>query len=72
MCCDEDKVWHHPQVDGYTSDLVDCSIVTTHMMLQAQELGVGSCWVAMFVPEDASRVFELPANLRPVALMPLG
>ncbi len=51
---------------------IDASIVCTHMMLEAADLGLGSCWVARFARADANRAFELPDNIVPVALLPIG
>ena len=50
----------------------DASIVCTHMMLEAWEQGVGSCWVGMFNAEALVKAFDLPENIRPIALLPLG
>ncbi|MCL1914599.1 MAG: nitroreductase family protein [Eubacteriaceae bacterium] len=58
--------------DGAKSNEVDASIVATHMMLKAVELGLGTTWVMHFDPKVISEKFELPANLVPVALLPTG
>ena len=57
---------------GYTFGEIDATIVCTHMMLQAWELGIGSCWVGLFNDKEVSEAFGLPANIHPVALMPMG
>ena len=57
---------------GISSGDVDAAIVCTHMMLEAADLGLGSCWVARFARADAHRTFELPENIVPVALLPIG
>ena len=51
---------------------MDATIVCTHMMLEAWDKGVGSCWVGMFNPAELSKAFDLPENIHPVALLPLG
>jgi nitroreductase len=51
---------------------VDASIVTTHMMLQAADLGLGTTWVMWFDPETTRAAFNLPADLTPVAFLPAG
>lgn len=51
---------------------MDASIVCTHMMLEAWELGVGSCWVMLFDPDKIKHAFDLPAYIRPVCLLPIG
>ena len=66
-----DECWQR-QYDGQTSEFVDGSIVTTHMMLEAAELGIGSCWVMWFDPEAVRREFNVPEDLVPVSLLPMG
>ena len=51
---------------------MDCAIVTTQMMLAAQALGVGSCWICAFDVPAMAKVFHLPANLTPYVLLALG
>ena len=72
VCYDEERAWHSDSRVGYVSGEMDASIVTTHMMLQAAELGIGSCWVGLFNDKEVSAAFSLPANIKPVALMPIG
>lgn len=51
---------------------IDASIVTTQMMLQAADIGLGTTWVEHFDPAAIIREFALPDNLTPTALLPLG
>ena len=71
VCYDRDACWVRP-ADGENSGQVDASIITTHMMLQAQELGLGSLWVMHFDPTIAAEQFALAENLVPVAILMLG
>ena len=50
----------------------DASIVCTHMMLEAWEQGIGSCWVGMFNDAEVSKALELPDNIHVAALLPMG
>ena len=52
--------------------IMDASIVITHMMLQATELGLGSCWVGLFDEKIIRETIGMPDNYVPVALLPLG
>lgn len=54
MCVDRAKAWTR-KYDNLSSAEVDSSIVLTHMMLQAQELGLGTTWVMAFNPEIAKK-----------------
>lgn len=71
ICYDVRQSWKR-KYDGADSGWVDASIVTTHMMLEAHELGVGSCWVMYFDPQAIQAEFDLPDHLIPVALLVMG
>jgi len=51
---------------------MDATIVGVHMMLQAAELGVGSCWVGSFSREEVHTILGLPSNEEVCALLPIG
>ena len=72
ICYDKDKAWKNDLTPGYCSGETDAAIVCTHMMLQAWELGIGSCWVGCFASDRVKEALDLPANLRVTALMPMG
>ncbi|MDR1319205.1 MAG: nitroreductase family protein [Treponema sp.] len=69
---DTDKCWIREKYDGAKSGEIDASIVTTHMMLQAADIGLGTTWVMHFDPVKAREEFSLPANIIPVAFLPTG
>lgn len=71
VCGDKNVAWVNEQ-DGVNSANVDAAIVATHMMLEAWELGVGSCWVGVFHNEEATEMFELPEGYYPVCILMLG
>ncbi len=70
-CIDHSKVWVRKQ-DGKNGADVDAAIVHTHMMLEAEELGLGSVWVGSFDPAAARKAFNIPDNIEPIALLPVG
>ena len=72
ICYDKNQQWHNPTDESITSGVEDASIVATHMMLQAADLGVHSTWVNMFVPSETQKAFNLPENEVPVLLMMFG
>ena len=51
---------------------IDTSIVTTHMMLEIQDLGLGTTWIGSFDPQKLIETYEIPENLIPVAILPIG
>lgn len=67
-----DEDWQSPFEEGVRSGVEDVSIVATHAMLEAWELGVQSIWVNLFPNTETERAFGLPENERSVLLMPLG
>ena len=71
VCYDETISWKR-RYDGADSGWADASIVTTHMMLEAAETGVGSTWVMHFDPAAMKKEFALPDHLVPVALLVMG
>lgn len=71
ICYDKKECWHR-EYDGKSSGDIDASIVTTHMMLEAYTLGVGTTWVMHFIPEAIMDEFAIPDNLEPVALLMMG
>ncbi len=71
ICADKKTVWTRKYDDANTAD-TDASIITTHIMLQAQELGLGSCWIAYFDPDKLRSALNLPDNLIPVSILALG
>lgn len=68
---DREQCWKR-SYDGKTSGEIDASIVATHMILEATELGIGSTWVMYFIPEAIKVEFEFPDNLDPVAVLVMG
>ena len=72
VCYDKDSTWTRDMFDGHHSGDVNASIVTTHLMMQAEDLGLGSCWVMFFDPAKTREVFALPDNIVPVAFLPMG
>lgn len=71
ICADTASSWVRPY-DNKNIAETDAAIVTTHLMLEAAEQGIGSTWVACFDPAKVVEEFQVPAHLVPVALLPIG
>ena len=69
---DEEAQWKSPLEPGFTSGHQDVSIVATHMMLAAWDLGIGSCWVNFFPNTETAKTFGLPETEKAVLLLPIG
>ena len=72
VCYDTTRDWKNKLQPGLESGETDAAIVCTHMMLQAADMGIGSCWVGYFSPKAVAEVLGLPENLTVSALLPMG
>ena len=69
---DKERDWKNRRMPGYSSGETDAAIVCTHMMLEAWEQGIGSCWVGAFSADAIEEALSLPESVRVCALLPLG
>ena len=70
-CADHSQSWKRSS-DGKDSADIDLAIAIDHITLKATELGLGTCWVCNFDVNSCSELLNLPQNIEPVALIPLG
>ena len=68
---DKENVFVYPG-EKRDSGVEDASIVATHMMLAAKEVGVDSCWLNFLDPEKASEELGLPKNEEVLMFLDLG
>ena len=71
VCYDKDECWKRP-FDGKESGDIDASIVATHMMMEATDMGLGSIWVMHWDPVRMKEEFGLAESVEPVALLIVG
>ena len=57
---------------GQPAYAIDVAIAVDHMTLAAQSLGLGTCWIGAFYEDQVREILGVPANIRIVALLPLG
>ncbi len=50
----------------------DSAASIMNMMLLAQDLGLGTCWVGAFNEQAVTELLDIPQGVRPVALLPIG
>ena len=50
----------------------DTSASVMNMMLQASDLGLGTCWVGAFDESEVAKILGVPEGIRPVAILPVG
>jgi nitroreductase len=51
---------------------VDVAIVMDHLILEAANQGLGTCWVAAFDVSAARKALQLPSEVEPLVFTPLG
>lgn len=71
ICYDKNECWHR-DIDDFDGGSQDICIVTTHMMLEVTDLGLGSTWVGAFDPFKAREIYNVPENLEVAAILPIG
>lgn len=65
ICSVTDDAWVRPY-DQMNSSAIDTSIVCDHMMMEAEEQGLGTCWVCHFKPELARERSTCPRASIPI------
>ncbi len=60
------------RIQGVPFYLLDMGIAGEHIVLQAEELGLATCWMGWFNYRRVRRSLGIPKSYRLVALMPLG
>ena len=71
VCADMNIAWVRP-FDKASMVEIDAAIATDHMMLQAEDLGLGSCWLTCFNPIVIKEEFNIPDNIVPVNILVIG
>jgi len=60
------------QIQNVSFYLIDIGIAGEHIVLQAEELGLGTCWIGWFNPRKARKFFKIPRKFKIVSLMAMG
>lgn len=58
--------------NGIPAYPVDLAIALEHIVLQAVEEGLGTCWICAFEQERVKEILKVPQKLKVVALLPIG
>ena len=75
VCYDLDNVWKNSRetlLPDYNSGEQDCAIVATQMMYAAEEQGIHTIWIRGFDARNVKEAFNLPDNMIPDMMLPLG
>lgn len=60
------------QIQDISFFLIDTGIAGEHFVLQAEELGLGTCWIGWFSVRKARKFFKIPRKYKIVSLLALG
>lgn len=71
ICYNREECWTR-KYDGATCGAVDATIVATHVLLEAAELGIGATCVMHFDPAAMKNAFSIPDHIEPVVLLVMG
>lgn len=71
ICGDYQESWKR-QIDEKEHCDIDIAIATDHITLMAATKGLGTCWVCNFNPDKVSEALQLPNNIKPIVLLPIG
>lgn len=71
VCGDHTNVFVRPY-DKKDMVEVDATIVADHIVMEAEDLGLSTCWLTYFDPTIVRKEFRIPDNLEPVAIIAIG
>lgn len=60
------------QIQNINYYFIDVGIAGEHIILQAEELGLGTCWIGWFSVRKTRKFFRIPRKYKIVALMAMG
>ncbi|MBE3124788.1 MAG: nitroreductase family protein [Acidobacteria bacterium] len=60
------------RLQGVPFHFLDMGIAGEHIVLQAEELGLATCWMGWFNYRKVRKVLDIPRTYKVVAMMPLG
>lgn len=71
-CLDSKKVEYYGERGINLYSVCDVATSIQNLMLVAKEENLGTCWVGKFEEKEVSKILDLPNNLRPIVLLPVG
>lgn len=71
VCGNHSESWHRGY-DGKDHCDIDVAIATEHIALAAVEQGLGTCWVCNFDTSLVSQALNLPSDIEPIVMLPIG
>lgn len=72
VCGDHSKSWKRTNTDQKDHCDIDAAIISEHICLAAQDIGLGTCWVCNFDPDLLRNILDLPKEIDTIAIFPIG
>ena len=72
VACGYPEQSYQQQGNYMTAWSIDVTCAIDHLMLQAQEEGLGTCWIGAFEEKAVKPILGIPVDVRVLALTPLG
>lgn len=69
-CATPEKAWKRSDAEEFWK--IDAAIAHQDLILAATAEGLGTCWIGAFDESKAREALGIPANVRVVAMTPLG
>jgi len=60
------------QIQGIHYYFIDMGIAGEHIVLQAEELGLGTCWIGWFSTRKTRKLLNIPRKYKIVSLLSIG
>jgi nitroreductase len=60
------------QIQNVHFHLLDIGITGEHLVLQAEELGLGTCWIGWFNTKKVRKVLKVPKKYQIISILALG
>jgi nitroreductase len=71
-CADDKIALRYGERGKNLYSICDVVVSIENMILTAFSEGLGSCWVGAFDEKGVSKILNLPKNLRPIVILPVG
>ncbi|MDJ0269606.1 MAG: nitroreductase family protein [Aigarchaeota archaeon] len=73
VCSDTRRnVWRYGKRGRDFYSIIDGAFASMLILLACTNLGLGACFVGAFDDEEVSRVLNLPCEVRPIGIIPIG
>lgn len=71
-CADDKIIFRYGERGKNLYSICDVSVSIQNLILLAQDLGLGTVWVGAFDEKEVAKILNLPGNLRPIVILPVG